>query len=764
MWKSKNKRKNRKGSYVSRVYRDYEFIRDLGRGSYGVVWSAKLKESSSYEEKFAVKRIFPRDDTEGFDNLRQTENELEALSKLRESQHPNIVEIYTALIEKPPLGWVEDEDALYASFLTSSDGEINVDLLDSCTGPDDSGKICPITIVQEFCSGGSLKTWLQDTPLESREPDLLLNFATQMADGLRFLHHREIIHRDLKPGNIFLRRFKGDQVVLKLGDFGLSKFVVNLSDETGLTADGLGTSLYLSPEQENNQPYGFKVDIYALALIIAALCIPNPAKSVQWQLKDHFKGQLTQPHPALDQIPAPVRSLISEMMSTDPDKRPTACELHSRLNEMWRDNLELPIYRWDKTNSPVISGNVKRFELLELLRLHDEGQENVVFLSGEAGSGKTTLAVQFSQLIETNGIGESVIWIDTNYQFHIKNQLESLGCRVRANIYRSSGHRVAIGEMIQEIHKSFRGKKWVLMLDDLAPSPYADALLLYLLKLVGVKPFVIVCTRRPNFFLNDILQRRQNYVDKDFDEGYKIARMMQNAWRDIPEEINPPEILIKGSENNLILLEFLTESLRVPITRLHVKLGEYLEWNPLALRLATCTICAHDKLPVNTRDALIQDAEEYIALFLQLCEEFRENGPPQFHRYDKQIPTNYTDSFSLKVVLHLTMCQVETALSTKPGLLDTLKELQLYMILYADDRMVPEHLLNDDGQNTAWDVLSIYGLVREWTNDAGNIRHAHICGNHCIDIMAVEGEEFDDELDYGIPQGGFVRYNYPSVE
>lgn len=60
MWKSKNKRKNRKGSYVSRVYRDYEFIRDLGRGSYGVVWSAKLKESSSYEEKFAVKRIFPR--------------------------------------------------------------------------------------------------------------------------------------------------------------------------------------------------------------------------------------------------------------------------------------------------------------------------------------------------------------------------------------------------------------------------------------------------------------------------------------------------------------------------------------------------------------------------------------------------------------------------------------------------------------------------------------------------------------------------------
>lgn len=60
MWRSKNKRKNRKGSYVSRVYRDYEFIRELGRGSYGLVWSARLKESSSEVEKFVVKRIFPR--------------------------------------------------------------------------------------------------------------------------------------------------------------------------------------------------------------------------------------------------------------------------------------------------------------------------------------------------------------------------------------------------------------------------------------------------------------------------------------------------------------------------------------------------------------------------------------------------------------------------------------------------------------------------------------------------------------------------------
>ncbi|XP_035716063.1 uncharacterized protein LOC118439127 [Folsomia candida] len=470
----------------------------------------------------------------------------------------------------------------------------------------------------------------------------------------------------------------------------------DLPDENVLTADGLGTSLYLSPEQENNQPYGFKVDIYALALIIAALYIQNPAKSVQCQLKDNFKRQLAQTYPALDQIPPPVTSLICEMMSTDSEKRPPACEVHSRLNEMWRGNLKLPIYRLDKSNSPVTTANERRSELLKLLKLHDDGHENLVFLSGEAGSGKTTLALQFSQLIETNGVGESIIWIDTNYQFHIKNQLGSLGCRVRANIYRPSGHRIAISEMIQEIHISFRGKKWVLILDDLTPSLYEYALILHLLKLNGVKPFVVVCTRKPNFFLNDILQRRQIYVDKDFDEGYKIARMMQNAWQDIPEEINPPEILIKGSDNSLIFLEFLSESLQVPITQLHVKLGEYLDWNPLALRLATCTISAHDKLPQNSRDTLIQDTEEYIAVFLQLCEAFRENGPPTFHRYDDQITTKYTDSFSLKVVLHLTMCQIEAALSTRPARLDTLKELQLYMILWADDRMMPDNLVNDD--------------------------------------------------------------------
>lgn len=45
------------------------------------------------------------------------EKELEALSQLRQYQHPNVVEINTAVIEKPPEGWVEENDPLFKEFM-----------------------------------------------------------------------------------------------------------------------------------------------------------------------------------------------------------------------------------------------------------------------------------------------------------------------------------------------------------------------------------------------------------------------------------------------------------------------------------------------------------------------------------------------------------------------------------------------------------------------------------------------------------------------
>ena len=43
--------------------------------------------------------------------------------------------------------------------------------------------------------------------------------------GLHYLHGRGIIHRDLKPANILLDYLPGGVIIVKIGDFGISKIV-----------------------------------------------------------------------------------------------------------------------------------------------------------------------------------------------------------------------------------------------------------------------------------------------------------------------------------------------------------------------------------------------------------------------------------------------------------------------------------------------------------------------------------------------------------
>ncbi len=51
-----------------------------------------------------------------------------------------------------------------------------------------------------------------------------LVYFTMILIGLHFLHKKKIIHRDLKPGNILVDELQNGMQILKVGDFGISKF------------------------------------------------------------------------------------------------------------------------------------------------------------------------------------------------------------------------------------------------------------------------------------------------------------------------------------------------------------------------------------------------------------------------------------------------------------------------------------------------------------------------------------------------------------
>jgi serine/threonine protein kinase len=101
------------------------------------------------------------------------------------------------------------------------------------------------------------------------DPAYAVRVVRHALEGLAAAHAAGIVHRDLKPGNIFLHRTDGGETIVKLMDFGVSKFL----DGTGeaQTASGilLGTPEYMAPEQlEGAHKIGPTADIWAMGAIL----------------------------------------------------------------------------------------------------------------------------------------------------------------------------------------------------------------------------------------------------------------------------------------------------------------------------------------------------------------------------------------------------------------------------------------------------------------------------------------------------------------
>ena len=84
---------------------------------------------------------------------------------------------------------------------------------------------------------------------------LQLTWFLELFDGLSHIHWNanHIIHRDLTPSNIFLFVKRENRISLKIGDFGLSKQIMN-SDPNSYC----GTLHYLSPEIFYGQDHSYK--------------------------------------------------------------------------------------------------------------------------------------------------------------------------------------------------------------------------------------------------------------------------------------------------------------------------------------------------------------------------------------------------------------------------------------------------------------------------------------------------------------------------
>lgn len=153
----------------------------------------------------------------------------------------------------------------------------------------------------------------------------------QVAAALDHAHQAGIIHRDVKPANILM---DGDWILLS--DFGLAKTVAASSDLTG-TGTGLGTPLYMSPEQAKGEKVDHRTDIYALGIMLYEMLtgqVPHKAETPMGTVVKRISEPLPLPRTVNPDItPAVERVLLKALAANREQRYSSAGELAQALNE-----------------------------------------------------------------------------------------------------------------------------------------------------------------------------------------------------------------------------------------------------------------------------------------------------------------------------------------------------------------------------------------------------------------------------------------------
>lgn len=181
--------------------------------------------------------------------------------------------------------------------------------------------------------------------------------AAQAAAGLAAAHRQGVVHRDIKPANLLLDA----DGTLKIGDFGIARFV----DDPGaaLTATGqiVGTSLYLAPERALGRPAGLASDVYALGCVLYQLLTGRPpfqADTALAILHQHLDAAPVPPRQLAAALPPAFENYLLGLLAKEPEDRPTAAQVADWFaSGAWRGTSEpLPQELPDQARGPAATG------------------------------------------------------------------------------------------------------------------------------------------------------------------------------------------------------------------------------------------------------------------------------------------------------------------------------------------------------------------------------------------------------------------------
>jgi serine/threonine-protein kinase len=132
-------------------------------------------------------------------------------------------------------------------------------------------------MVMDYLSGTDLRQLVKKHgPLSVAQA---IDFTVQVCVGIAEAHAAGVVHRDLKPSNLFVTRRSDGSDLIKILDFGISKWSAEEAELEELTQTGvvLGSPKYMAPEQLfGSSEVDSRADVWSIGAILYELLIGRP--------------------------------------------------------------------------------------------------------------------------------------------------------------------------------------------------------------------------------------------------------------------------------------------------------------------------------------------------------------------------------------------------------------------------------------------------------------------------------------------------------